>query len=274
MDREQLAHFLRTRREALQPEEVGLVRGTYRRVRGLRREEIAYLSGMSADYYTRIEQQRGPAPSGPVVARLAKALRLSWEEREHLLRLSGRAASRGPAIRHAVSPGMMRLFDHLRNTPAQIVTPTMETLAQTDASVDLFGDETRHTGYERSLGYRWFTDPGVRRLYPEADHVRHSRAFTAQLRAVHSVQGADSEVGHLVQILAERSSEFAHLWDRHEITVNYDGYHKPIYHHELGRIDLYCQILFDSDRSQTLLAYTALPGTASSDVLKRMHHNT
>lgn len=67
---------------------------------------------------------------------------------------------------------------------------------------------------------------------------------------------------------------FSHLWNRHEITVNYDGDHKPIYHHELGPIDLYCQILFDSDKSQAHLAHTALPGTASSDVLKRMHHNT
>ena len=90
MDRALLADFLRARREALQPEDVGLPRGSRRRTGGLRREEVAALAGMSADYYSRMEQQRGPMPSEQMLAALARALHLSLSERDHLFELRGR----------------------------------------------------------------------------------------------------------------------------------------------------------------------------------------
>ena len=96
VDRAQLASFLRTRREALQPEDVGLPRGPRRRTGGLRREEVATLSGMSTDYYSRLEQQRGPHPSEQMLAALARGLRLSLTERDHLFQLAGHAV---PAAR-------------------------------------------------------------------------------------------------------------------------------------------------------------------------------
>ena len=88
MDRARLADYLRTRREALQPEDVGLPRGPRRRTRGLRREEVAVLSDMSIDYYTRLEQPRGPHPSEQMLGALARGLRLSLEERDHLFELA------------------------------------------------------------------------------------------------------------------------------------------------------------------------------------------
>jgi transcriptional regulator with XRE-family HTH domain len=94
MDRALLADFLRARREALQPEEVGLPRGPRRRTGGLRREEVAVLAGMSADYYSRLEQQRGPMPSEQMLAALARGLKLSPSEREHLFALGGHSAPR------------------------------------------------------------------------------------------------------------------------------------------------------------------------------------
>lgn len=99
MDRAQLADFLRTRREALQPEDVGLPRGPRRRTGGLRREEVAALCGMSADYYSRIEQQRGPNPSEQMLAAIARGLHLTLEERDHLLRLAGYTWFTDPAAR-------------------------------------------------------------------------------------------------------------------------------------------------------------------------------
>ena len=95
MDRAQLAAFLRTRREALQPEDVGLPRGPRRRTGGLRREEVAVLSGMSTDYYSRIEQRRGPNPSEQMLAAIARGLHLSLDERDHLFRLAGHATRGG-----------------------------------------------------------------------------------------------------------------------------------------------------------------------------------
>src|ERR1700737_3286253 len=122
MDRAQLAEFLRTRREALQPEDVGLPRGPRRRTAGLRREEVAALSDMSADYYSRIEQQRGPIPSEQILAAIARGLHLSVDERDHLFRLAGHPTPRRIYRGDHINPGMMRIFDRLGDTPAQVMS--------------------------------------------------------------------------------------------------------------------------------------------------------
>ena len=175
MDRARLADFLRTRREALQPEDVGLPRGRRRRTGGLRREEVAALSDMSIDYYSRLEQQRGPHPSEQMLASIARGLRLSLDERDHLFRLAGYATPHRVLRGDHVNPGMMRIFDRLEDTPAQVVNFLGETLKQTRLRSALLGDESVHTGLARSLHYRWFTDPATRLIHPEDDHPTHSR---------------------------------------------------------------------------------------------------
>src|SRR5689334_7123903 len=122
MDRAQLADFLRARREALQPEDVGLPRGQRRRTGGLRREEVASLAGMSSDYYGRIEQQRGPLPSEQMLAALARALHLNLEERDHLFRLGGHPAPQRVLREDHISPTMMRIVDRLADTPALVMS--------------------------------------------------------------------------------------------------------------------------------------------------------
>jgi len=112
-DRAELADFLRTRREALQPEDVGMPRGARRRTGGLRREEVAALSGMSADYYSRIEQQRGPHPSEQMLGALARGLRLSLDERDHLFQLGGYPSPRRAGRADHVDAGLMRILDPL-----------------------------------------------------------------------------------------------------------------------------------------------------------------
>src|SRR5438045_5350550 len=92
MDRAALADFLRRRREALRPGDVGLPAEARRRTAGLRREEVAALAAMSTDYYTRLEQQRGPQPSEQMLAALARALRLTGDERDYLFRVAGHNA--------------------------------------------------------------------------------------------------------------------------------------------------------------------------------------
>ena len=110
IDRAALADFLRTRREALQPEDVGLPRGVRRRTRGLRREEAAALSHMSTDYYARLERERGPQPSEQMLASIAQGLHLSRAERDHLFRLAGHVPSdRGLGGEH-ISPGLLRVL--------------------------------------------------------------------------------------------------------------------------------------------------------------------
>ena len=172
MDRAALADFLRRHRAGLRPGDVGLPDGPRRRTTGLRREEVAALAVMSTDYYTRLEQQRGPQPSEQMLASLARALRLGTEERDYLFRCAGRnAPASGPVSEH-VAPALLRVLDRLHDSPALILTVLGETLVQNDMARALFGDHTHHTGLARSEVFRWFTDPDARRMYPPDDRPR------------------------------------------------------------------------------------------------------
>jgi transcriptional regulator with XRE-family HTH domain len=266
MDRAQLADFLRIRREALQPEDVGLPRGARRRTGGLRREEVAALCGMSADYYTRIEQQRGPHPSEQMLAAIARGLHLSLDERDHLFRLGGHAAPQRILRDDHISPGMMRIVDRLEDTPAAVLSRYGETLLQTRMAVALFGDETRYTGLARSVAYRWFTDPATRRRYPAEDHPTHARIFTAQLRGAYAT-APKGRAGELVDALLAASPEFAAVWASHEVGVAHLD-RKRILHPELGELSLYCQTLLEPQQSQALLVFTAAPGSPTHEKLQ------
>ncbi|MEY9964066.1 transcriptional regulator with XRE-family HTH domain [Streptacidiphilus sp. MAP12-16] len=267
VDRSQLADFLRRRREALQPEDVGLVKGPRRRTPGLRREDVAALTGMSVDYYVRLEQERGPQPSEQMTAALARGLRLSLDERDHLFRLAGHPTPGRLTRTDHVSPAMMRVLDRLEDTPAQVVTDLAETLAQTRPATALLGDQTRFTGPARSMIYRWFTDLRSRSLYPEADHDLHGRIFVSQLRTAHVRSAQSPRSTALVRQLQAASPEFAQLWDQHEVGFQHDD-RKALIHPELGELHLHCQVLLAPDQAQALLIFTATPGTDSYDKLK------
>jgi transcriptional regulator with XRE-family HTH domain len=267
VDRAALADFLRHRREALQPEDVGLPAGRRRRTPGLRREDVAALAAMSTDYYTRLEQQRGPQPSEQMLSALARALRLTGQERDYLFRIAGHNAPAAvPAATH-VAPALLRVLDRLEDTPALILSNLGETLVQNRLAGALFGDNSRHTGLARSEIYRWFTDPAERRLYPEADRARQSRARVATLRAAYGSMGARSRAGEIVRALQKASPEFAGLWDRHEVARRFED-HKTLVHPELGPIELDCQVLFTEDQSQALLVLTAPPRTEGHEKLQ------
>ncbi|MEV6349027.1 helix-turn-helix transcriptional regulator [Actinoplanes sp. NPDC051851] len=268
MDREQLAHFLRTRREALQPEDVGLPRGQRRRTGGLRREEVASLAGMSSDYYGRIEQQRGPAPSGQMLAALARALHLNLSERDHLFRLGGHPVPLRTFRDDHISPGMMRIVDRLGDTPAMVMSRFGETLRQTPMAVALFGDETHFTGLSRAVVHRWFTDPASRRIYPERDHGKHGRIFAAQLRQMYAA-APHGRAGEIVSALLAASPEFAAIWDTHEVGLTHVE-HKVLVHPELGEIEVHCQTLYEPEQEQALLVFTAVPGSASYEKLQML----
>src|SRR6187402_2226954 len=272
MDRAQLADFLRRRREVLQPEDVGLRRGSRRRTSGLRREEVAGLSDMSVDYYSRLEQGRGPQPSEQMLAAMARGLRLTLDERDHLFRLAGHTAPARALRSDHISPGIMRVLDRLADTPAQVMTELGETLAQTPAARALFGDETRYEGFMRSVGYRWFVDPSARNVYPTEDHAMHSREFTADIRRVYAKYGARSRADAMVDALLVESEEFATLWEAHEVRSTH-AREKRVQHPEVGVMELQCQFLIDPEQGQTLLVLTATPGTESYDLLQLLSVN-
>jgi transcriptional regulator with XRE-family HTH domain len=267
IDRAGLGAFLRHRRESLQPEDVGLPRGRRRRTSGLRREEVASLCHMSADYYARLERERGPQPSEQMIASIAQGLHLSLDERDHLFRLAGHhPPARGADSEH-VSPGMLRILDRLADTPAEIVTELGETLRQSPLGVALTGDTTRYTGPARSIGYRWFTDPVARRLYPSTDHLFLSRMYASGLRGLVALRGSGSRAAQFADLLLAQSEEFRSLWHDHEIGVRPIDT-KRLIHPELGALELHCQTLLDPQQSHRLLVYTAVPGSESYDKLQ------
>lgn len=261
-DRARLADYLRTRRETRQPEDVGLPRGPRRRTKGLRREEVAVLSDMSIDYYTRLEQPRGPHPSEQMLGAIARGLRLSMEESDHLFELAGYATPRRVADSEHVNPGMRRIFDGLQDAAAQVVSGVGETVLQTRLSVALLGDESVHTGLNRSWHYRWFTDPRARLIYPEADHDEHSRMIVGDLLTAYT-----RKAPAIVEALLSQSPEFAALWKDYPVTARYCG-PKRIVHPEVGLLELNCQRLVDPDATQLLVVYTAQPGSESHEKLE------
>ncbi|MFC9691416.1 helix-turn-helix transcriptional regulator [Kribbella sp. NPDC056951] len=267
IDRAGLAEFLRRRRGSLQPDDVGLPRGQRRRTSGLRREEVAALCHMSTDYYARLERERGPHPSEQMIASIAQGLHLSLDERDHLFRLAGHhPPARGADSEH-VSPGLLRIFDRLHDTPAEIVTELGETLRQTPLGIALSGDLTAYSGPARSLGYRWFTDPASRQLYAPSEHAFLARMFVSGLRAVFTARGRGSRAAQYVDLLLAESAEFRQLWQEHEVGLR-PNETKRFVHPEVGALELTCQTLLDPEQSHLLLVYTAIPGSESYEKLR------
>lgn len=262
IDREGLAAFLRHRRDSLQPEDVGLPRGPRRRTDGLRREEAASLCHMSTDYYARLERATGPQPSEQMIAAIAQGLHLSLGERDHLFRLAGHnPPARGASSEH-ISPGLLRILDRLNDTPAEIVTELGETLRQSPMGIALTGDASRYQGPDRSVGFRWFTDPSARAPYPPEEQAVLSRVYASGLRELITLRGPDSRAAHLAELLLARSEEFREVWAAHEVGVRPPDV-KRFQHPEVGSLELNCQTLLDPEQSHRLLVYTASPGSDS-----------
>ncbi|MEV0314900.1 helix-turn-helix transcriptional regulator [Nonomuraea fuscirosea] len=267
MNLPELAAFLKTRRARVRPSDVGLPTGPRRRVPGLRREEVAQLASLSADYYTELERGRGVQPSAQTLAALARALRLEGDERDHLFHLAGRPvpAAHGPTAH--VQPAMLAMLDRLATTPAMIITDLHETLAQNDLAAALIGRHPMRTGPQAGYVYRWFTDPAARTLYPPDEHPHHSRVFVSDLRAVAARRGRDPHVLRLVATLRRRSTEFAALWDDHRVALRRAD-HKRLVHPTLGIIEVDCHSLFSEDGRQRLLWFTAPAGTRGAAQLE------
>jgi transcriptional regulator with XRE-family HTH domain len=266
MDRAALADLLRSRRERLAPPDVGLPSGSRRRTPGLRRDEVAGLAAISSDYYTRLEQQRGPHPSPAVLAALARALRLTDDERDHLFHLAGQPPPVRQAVSTHVSPGMLHVLDRLTDSPAFVVGDLGETVVQNAMSIAVSGDGLAYRGRDRSFTWRWFTSREARQRFPVEDWPIHSRTHVADLRATYGRRGSDPEVASFVTDLLETSAEFASLWRAHEVAVRRAD-SKRIIHPEVGLLDLLCETLISGVNGQTLVVLFPRPGTDAREKL-------
>ncbi|MFD6190632.1 MULTISPECIES: helix-turn-helix transcriptional regulator [unclassified Streptomyces] len=264
----ELGSFLRSRRERIRPADVGLPAGPRRRVPGLRREEVAHLAGASVDYYNELERGAGSQPSEQMIAALARALRLSADERDYLYRLADRPVPvQGGAASH-VHPGMLDLLGQLDSTPAQVITDLHVTLVQNPLAVALLGDQSGYRGPRASFVHRWFTEPEARLLYPEADHAYQSRSFVADLRAAAARRDAkDTEAGAMIRTLLGVSPEFAALWADHDVAFRRHD-RKRLVHPVIGLVEVNCLNLFSEDGRQRLLWFTPAVGTDSAGLLE------
>uniref|UniRef100_A0AAU3GPC1 Helix-turn-helix transcriptional regulator n=1 Tax=Streptomyces sp. NBC_01401 TaxID=2903854 RepID=A0AAU3GPC1_9ACTN len=262
MDRTELADFLRRARTRLAPGDVGLSAGPRRRTPGLRREEVAQLAGMSTDYYTRLEQRRGSHPSRQLLTALARALRLTDTERDHLFHLAGEEPPRPGGSSDHVRPGLLLILDRLHDLPAMVMSDWGEVLAQNSVAVALAGD---HTG--SNLIRRWFTVPGARDLSPAENREQHARAHVASLRAVVGARPHDPGPVALVAELRSMSAEFEELWESHDVVVRRPS-PKRFLHPVVGLLDLDCEVLLSDGHSQQLIVHSARPGTQTYERLE------
>jgi transcriptional regulator with XRE-family HTH domain len=255
MQRDELADFLRRRREAIHPAQVGIAGGPRRRTSGLRREEVAMLAGMSVDYVVRLEQGRSSQPSTQLLGALARALRLSDDERDHLFHLAGHQPPPADGAAHLARAGLVRMLDLLGDTPAVVLSDLGEVLAQNRMALLLNGDHRGYSGDRRYLAYRWFTEPATRAVRPPEEREHNSRQTVADLRAVAGRRSGDPEVARLIDRLQRASAEFRRLWAEHEVAVRRSD-RKTLVHPRVGPLLMDCETLVTPDQRQLLLVLT------------------
>jgi transcriptional regulator with XRE-family HTH domain len=226
--RADLVEFLRARRAALTPEDVGLARGTRRRAAGLRREEVAMLAGVSVSWYTWLEQGRPINASRDVLDALARVLRLDPVEHEHLLALAGRYGRRaaGPD-RDTIPASLQHLVDALVPAPAYVLNPRWDFLGWNAAFERLYPPVATLPPGERNLVWVVFTHAAVRNLID--DWESEARRILSQFRAEIVGIADQPEVATIVTLLQRESDEFRAWWPRHDVA----GFetHRRVFHH-------------------------------------------
>ncbi|MEV6773271.1 helix-turn-helix transcriptional regulator [Nocardia sp. NPDC051030] len=263
-DRNELAAFLRTRRNRLCPSDVGLPDGINRRAPGLRRQEVAQLAGISVDYYIRMEQARGAKPSRQVLSALARALMLSVDERDYLFRMGGENPPMVAGPDRTVPQSIRIMLDNLAS-PAYVVDATYEVLAWNRAALPFIGDLATIPDTERNM-IRWmFRQPADHGAWSRDDTIRFARSTVADLRAAYARYPGNPAIASLVTELLGTAPRFAEMWSSHDVEVR-RGHRKEIHHPDLGPLEFECQVLHISDTDQRMIVYCATPNTPTAAV--------
>jgi transcriptional regulator with XRE-family HTH domain len=268
MGKQELGAFLRSRRERLRPEDVGLPSGPRRRTPGLRREEIAVLAHISTEYYVRLEQGRAPRPSAEVLAGIAGALRLTAAESDHLHVLAGTAPARNGRHRRDVRPSILALLERVPQTAGFVTSAVFEVLAWNDLAAALMEDFAALAPEDRNLARRAFLGP-VRpdaSSYGISDASEFRQHVVMELRATLARYPSDPAVTGLVEDLRAGSPEFARLWERHDVQAA-PMLTKTFRHPAVGEITVDCDSLALTDRDQHLVLYTAPVGSRDAEAL-------
>jgi len=214
--RAELAAFLRSRRERISPEDAGLAPGLRRRTAGLRREEVAQLSGVGVTWYTWLEQGRPINASAQVLDAVARTLRLDQQEREHLYRLADPSSGLpAPAPDGLLAPEIQQILDGLTTLPASVVSERFDLLAWNAAYAALFPSVTGAAAEDRNTLWLCFTHPAC--CHPYLNRADQLGMMVAQLRAAYGRHVGEPAWTSFVRRLHAASPEFARMWAQHEV---------------------------------------------------------
>ncbi|WP_406314713.1 helix-turn-helix transcriptional regulator [Streptosporangium sp. NBC_01639] len=260
---QELAAFLRTRRERLDPRDFGLpARRQARRTPGLRREEVAELAGISTDYVVRLEQARGLRPSADVVEALARALRLTPDERAYLFGLAQQHPRGADKLATAAGPPLAQLVADLSPLPAMLMNHRYDILAWNSAMAKLLLDFDTLPPSKRNAMWLCLMHPEIREFY--VDRERVVREGIAHLRTAWAAHPEDQALTDLIAECITRDEEFARLWAERDVKVNGRG-RKMMRHPDVGVIAVHFETLTPlQDPDQLLMIYRAADDESQS----------
>ena len=266
----EFAAVLRSWRDRVDPAEVGLPAGPGRRAPGLRREELAALSGVSVDYIVRLEQGRAGNPSPQLLGALARALRLSRAERDHLFRVAGALPDPDGTMPRHITPGVQRILDRIGDVPLAVFTASWDFLLWNPLWAALIRDPAEVTGIERNLVWRHFTRGHHGIEYDEVHEEEFASDLVADLRQAHGRYPGDRELGRLIARLRAESPEFERRWATARVATHRAS-RKTMTRTVAGPITIDCDVLTVPDGDLRIVVYTAVPGSedaAKLDLLR------
>ncbi|MEV7018230.1 helix-turn-helix transcriptional regulator [Streptomyces sp. NPDC093991] len=265
-----LGQALRHWRDHLSPEDLGLPRGGVRRAPGLRREELAQLAGLSVDYVVRLERGRATSPSPQVLASLARALRLTGTERDHLYLLAGQAPPGTGQVSPHVPPSVQRLLGQLSGSPLSVHDAAWNLISFNPLWAALMGDPSPWRGKDRNIAWRHFTRQPTRVTHTPDQQDRFETALVSDLRSSAARYPKDTQLTTLINDLRGTSDRFDDLWDSHTI-----GFHttdsKTVHHPSIGPITIDCDTLTVPGNDLRIAVCSPPPGTATADQFALLH---
>ena len=261
--RKELGLFLRARRDQALRADYGLPPVGRRRERGLRREEVAFLSGVSVTWYTWLEQGRDISPSRQVLEAVSRALHLSSTGLGYVLSLGGYASAAPAAPAADTAPAhIQRLMDALDPNPAFALFPDWGVAGWNRAYAALYPNIATVPPADRNLLWLVFTDPYVRNLLPDWDIT--SKRFLAEFRAETGQRLGDPDIQYQVERLKEASPEFRQGWDLYDI-LGFESRERLFHHPAVGVLQLEHHQVSPSDRPDLhIVVYTPAPGSGAA----------
>lgn len=265
----EFARILRAWRDRVRPQDVGLPAGPDRRTPGLRREELAMLTGVSVDYVVRLEQGRARNPSPQLLTSLARALRLNDAERDHLFRVAGAAVPSPGHVPRQVTPSAQRMVDRFRDAPVAVAVHTAiyELVLWNPLWAAMFGDPSGQTRLQRNVAWRYFTDPTLRITHTPDDEEAYARDLVGHLRTASGRYPDDPDIPRLVERLLAASPDFARRWEAGTVGELRTS-RKTVHTEQVGDVVVDCDTFSGGPGDQTIVVMTAAPGSEDEQKLE------